>query len=339
MKLESILLCAALAAVPAAALAGTIQGTVVNTSTGTPTPCQVAVIVQVQVKGQFVPLRDVISDKQGCFRVDRLPVGDGIVYQAGATRHGIFYPGPRIRLTGLQPIASTKLTVCDAVAGPSPLVLKKMDVAIRPEIGLLKVTESLLLENPSHTCYVGEVAHNGAEPVTLELSISPDFLRTTFDQEFFGRRFTMVNNKLVTSVPWPPGERELRYTYVLRNTQEVSQWKRPLDLPCSNVTICVEGKSPNEVRCEMLRRTMAGATTVAFASAGQELPVGRILLVELGRLPLPWMTYGKWAAVAIMLGLIAGAGWFHFRRNNRQMLTKAALPKMLTSHTSGKRVA
>ena len=148
-------------------------------------------------------------------------MGDGVVYQAGATRHGIFYPGPRIRLTDLQPIARTELSVCDAVAGPNPLVLKKMDVTIRPETGLLKVTESLLLENPSHTCYVGEAAHDGADPVTLELSIPPDFERTTFDLEFFGRRFAVVNNKLVTSVPWPPGERELRYTYVLRNTQEV----------------------------------------------------------------------------------------------------------------------
>ena len=265
-------------------------------------------------------------------------MGDGVVYQAGATRHGIFYPGPRIRLTDLQPIARTELSVCDAVASPNPLVLKKMDVTIRPETGLLKVTESLLLENPSHTCYVGEAAHDGADPVTLELSIPPDFERTTFDQEFFGRRFAVVNNKVVTSVPWPPGQRELRYTYVLRNTQEVSQWKRPLDLPCSNVTVRVEGKSPDEVRCELLRRTTAGEKTVVFESAGQELPAGQVLQVELGRLPLPWMTYGKWAAVAVMLVLIAGAGWLHFRRGNRQSPAKA-LPKTLTARNKRKRAA
>ncbi len=321
MKIAFILFCVALAAAPA--VAGTIQGTVVNTSTGMPVPCQVVVILQVQVKGDFVPFREIISDKQGRFRFERLPVDDGVVYQAGATRHGIFYPGPRISLTDLQPIARAELSVCDAVAGPSPLVLKKMDVAIRPETGLLKVTESLLLENPSHTCYVGD-------PNTLELSIPPDFERTTFDVEFFGRRFTMVNKKLVTSVPWPPGQRELRYTYLLRNTEEVTQWKRPMDLPCSDVTIHVEGKSPNEVRCELLRRTTADEKTVVFESAGQELPAGQVLQVELGRLPLPWMAYGKWAAVAIMLVLIAGAGWLHFRRGSRQSPAKA-VPKTLTA--------
>jgi hypothetical protein len=292
----------------------------------------------VQVKGEFVPFRETISDKQGRFRFERLPVGNGVVYQAGATRHGIFHPGPRIRATDLQPVARVDLSVCDAVAGPSPLVLKKMDVAIRPETGLLKVTESLLLENPSHTCYVGEAVHDGAEPVTLELSIPPDFERTTFDQEFFGRRFAVVNGKVVTSLPWPPGQRELRYTYVLRNTQEVMRWKRPLDLPCSNVTIRVQGKPPGEVRCQMLRRTTADEKSVAFDSAGQEFPAGQVLQVELGRLPLPWMAYGKWAAVAIMLGLVAGASWLHFRRRRRQSPPKA-LPKTLTARNGRKRAA
>jgi hypothetical protein len=338
MRIAALLLCAALAAVSPPAVAGTIQGTVVNTSSGSPVPCQVAVILQVQVKGAFVPYRDVVSDKQGRFGFQRLPVGDGVVYQAGATRHGVFYPGPRIRLTDRQPAAYTGLSVCDAVAGPNPLVLKKMDVVIRPETGLLKVTESLLLENPSHTCYVGEPSPNGADPVTLELSIPPDFERTTFDLEFFGRRFALVNNKLVTGIPWPPGERELRYTYVLRNTQEVSRWKRPLDLPCANVTIRVEGKSPNEVRCESLGRTATEEKTVVFASAGQAIPAGQVLQVELGRLPLPWMTYGKWAAVAVMLVSIAGAGWLHLRRGKRQSFDKT-LPKTLTAQNKSKRAA
>ncbi len=148
----------------------------------------------------------------------------------------------------------------------------------------------------------------------------------------------MANNKLVTSVPWPPGERELRYTYVLRNTQEAARWKRPLDLPCSNVTVRVEGKSPSEVRCETLRQTTAGEKSVVFASAGQGLPAGQVLQVELGRLPLPWMTYGKWVAVAIMLGLIAAAGWLHFRRGGRQSPAKAP-PKTLTARNKKKRAA
>jgi hypothetical protein len=182
MKIAFILFNAALAGIllgcSAPAAAGTIQGTVVNTSSGVPLPCQVTVTLQVLVKGQFVPFHETISDKQGRFRFLKLPVGDGLVFQAGATRHGIFYPGPRIRLTGLQPIAVTQLSVCDAVGSPNPLVLKKMDITIHPETGLLRVTERLLLENPSHTCYVGQAAADGGEAITLALSIPPDFEQT-----------------------------------------------------------------------------------------------------------------------------------------------------------------
>ena len=211
-----------------------------------------------------------------------------------------------------------------------------MPFALKPDC--LKVTESLVLENPSHTCYVGKAAHEGADPVTLELSIPPEFERTTFDLEFFGRRFSAVNGKVVTSIPWPPGTRELRYTYVLRNTQEIAEWKRPLDLPCSNVTVRVEGSSPHEVRCELPNRTTPEEKTVVFESGGEELPAGQVLQVELGRLPLPWMTYGKWGAVAIMLVLIAGAGWLHFRRRHRQSPAQES-PKTWPRENGRKRAA
>jgi hypothetical protein len=319
MKVARLLLCACLALAASSALAGTIEGIVVNTSAGKPVPCQVAVILQVQVKGQFVSFRDAVSDQQGHFRFTGLPVDGGVVYEPGATRHGIFYPGPRIRLTERAPRAGAKLSVCDASASPSPLVLKKMDVTIQPETGLLRVTESLLIENPSHTCYVGLAAHDGADPLTLELSIPPDFERTTFDLEFFGRRFAVVNNKVVTTVPWPPGERELKYTYVLRNAQEVSVWRRPIDLPCSNVTIRVEGKPSSEVRCAALQQGQADGKATLFESGGLPLAAGQVLQVEIGRLPLPWMTYGKWAALAIMAGLIAVTGWFHLRGKPRKL--------------------
>jgi hypothetical protein len=337
MKL-ALLLTACLAFAASSVAAGTIQGTVYNTSTGQPVPCQVTVILQAQVKGQFVPFRDVISDKDGRYRFKGLPVGEGVVYLAGATRHGIYYPGPRLGLTELQPLAHTDLKVCDASASPCPLVLKKMDVTIRPETGLLKVTESLLIDNPSHTCYVGQPAHEGADPLTLELSIPPEFERTTFDQEFFGRRFVVVNSRVVTSVPWPPGEREIRYTYVLRNTQKVSVWRRPLDLPCSDVTIRVEGKAKDEVHCATLDQASSDEKATVYTTGGRQLVAGQVLKVELGRLPLPWMTYGKWAALAILLGLIATVGGWHLLGRLRRA-PAAAPTQSLPARNKRKRAA
>ncbi len=293
---------------------GTIQGTVVNTSSGEPVLCQTEVVLQMQINGQFIPFRDVTSDAEGRYLFKNIPEGKDNLYLVGANRHGIFYPGPRIRLVDPKPNAYAELSVCDAVTKPNPLVLKKMDVTMRPELGMLKVTEALLIENPTRATYVGEAAIAGAEPITLALSIPPDFQRMTFEKEFFGRRFVVFENRVVTGIPWTPGQREVRYTYVLRNTQEAITWRRPMDLPCSDVTVRIVGKSPDEVRCGLLSRLPDDTKGVIYTSAGQTIPADRMLRVDLGRMPLPWMTYSKWAAVAILLAIMAATSWLHFAR-------------------------
>ena len=161
-----------------------------------------------------------------------------------------------------------------------------------------------------------------APPITLALSIPPEFERMTFDKEFYGRRFAAFENRVVTSIPWTPGERELRYTYILRNTQEATTWQRPMDLPCSDVTVRIEGRSPDEARCALLSRSEADANAVVYTSAGQPVPAGRVLRVELGRMPLPWMTYGKWAALAVLLASIVATSCLHFARR-RAAATRA----------------
>jgi hypothetical protein len=314
MKLVTFPICTYLALSAATAVGGTIEGTVANMTSGEPVPCQAEVILQLQIDGQFVPFRDTTSDMEGRFRLKGIPEGKDNLYLLGANRHGIFYPGPRIQLVDPKPNAYAELAVCDAVTKPNPLVLKKMDVTIRPKLGLLRVTESLLIDNPTHATFIGEAAGD-YPPTTLVLSIPADFERTTFEKEFYGRRFAIVNNKVITGIPWTPGERELKYTYVLRNTKESTSWRRPLDLPCSDVTVRIEGRSPDEVRCELLDRVQADKGGVVFASGGHALPAGQVLRVELGRLPLPWMSYSKWAAVAILLVIVAATSWLHFVRS------------------------
>jgi hypothetical protein len=302
---------------------GTIEGTVANTSTGTPVPCQAEVVLQMQINGQFMPFKEVKSDTEGRYLFKNVPEGADNLYLIGANRQGIFYPGPRVRLVSPKPNAYAELSVCDAVTNPSPLVLKKMEVTIRPELGMLKVTERLLIDNPSRTCYVGEAATADGAPITLALSIPPDFQRLTFDKEFFGRHFAVFDNRVVTSIPWTPGEREVGYTYVIRNEKGATAWQRPMDLPCSDVTVRIEGESPDEVHCGLLTRLQDGLRSVIYTSAGQTIPAEQILRVELGRLPLPWMTYSKWAAVAILLVIIVATSWLHFARRRAEARREA----------------
>jgi len=290
---------------------GSISGVVVNASDGMTPAGGAEVVLRLKLYGQFAPVAQTIADPQGRFRFQDLSVGDGYEYLPGANHQGIHYPGPRIQLTPRRPRASVELAVHDSVAEPSPLVIRRHEITVRPEPGVLYVTESMLVANPSSKSYVGQPAHEGDEPVTLRLAVPSDFERLTFEQESFGRRFSLVDGKLVTSIPWTPGDRELRFTYVLRNARADCVWERRLDLPCSQVFLSVETAKPEEVRCNLQPGTIRHSgdqSEVTFQSGGRTLPAGHVVRLELGALPVPWTVYGKWLALLALVVLIAGVG-------------------------------
>lgn len=295
---------------------GTIGGRVVNATDETPI-AGAKVVLRIKLQNEFMPIADTVSGAEGRFLFEKLFVGGHYEYLPGANRDGIHYPGPHVRLTAARPNAQVKLEVCDSLAEPSPLVISRYEILVHPEPGAVHVTESILVSNPTTTCYVGKPADDGAEPVTLELSVPKDFERTTFHQEFFGRRFSVRNGKVVTGIPWTPGQRELKFTYVLRNEQEHCLWERPLDLPCSEVRLHVRSDRPDEVSCNLAKLPATGRGEIVFESRGQVLPKGHVLRVELGRLPVPWMAYGRWAAVAVLGTLVAGASLALLKRRRR----------------------
>lgn len=182
------------------------------------------------------------------------------------------------------------------------------EIVVQPEPGGLVVTETILVANPTSECYVGRSEQEGQDPVTMNLAISPDFLRATFHQEFFGRRFSTVGDKLATSIPWQPGTRELKFTYILPNEQGRRKLERPLDLPCSHVRLRVRALKPEEVICNLRRPAGEHGGEVVFESGHQTLPAGHVIRLELGALPVPWAVYGRWLATAVLVGLVGIAG-------------------------------
>jgi hypothetical protein len=244
------------------------------------------------------------SDARGRFRFPHLPADGACLYLPGANRDGIHYPGRSVRLTSQQRHEEVKLTVYDAVAFPNPLVVRRHEITLCPRKGALQVTESMLIDNPSLSCYVGQAAGEDAEPVTLQLAIPASFQRVTFASEFFGRRFALVDGKLATAVPWPPGRRELKFSYLLPNTERHCTWQRPLDLPSGEVRVSVRGEQLEEVACNLRAPPRREDGAVSFETSQQILPAGYQLRVEMGRLPISVMAYARWLALMVLAGLV-----------------------------------
>ena len=188
---------------------------------------------------------------------------------------------------------------------------------MRFQSGALSVTESIIVDNPTRRCYVGARSQEGGEPITMQLSIPPNFERTTFQTEFFGRRFFLLGDKLATSIPWPPGQRELKFTYVLPIQQGFYLWQRPLDLPCEQLRVSIETAKAEDISCNLAAASSQTPDEAVYQSHGEILPKGHLIRVELGRLPVPFMAYARWLAVALLLISFCIGGGLIFQTTTR----------------------
>jgi len=286
---------------------GSIGGLVLNTSRGEAPVESADVLLRVRIDGEFVAVARATADRDGRFRFEGLPLDQGLVYLPGANRDGVHYSGTRILLSADQPSVDVVLKVQDAITEPNPLVIRDWDLVLDPEPGALRVTETLVIENPEPTTYVGRNPDGGAEPVTLQLGISSDFERVTFSKEFYGRQFSLINGKLVTGILWTPGQHELQFSYVLRNNGRHRVWTRPLDLPCRHVRLTVRTADPDGLSCNLGALSSGHDGTVTFESNNRVLPAGYIIQVELSRLPVPVMVYARWVILAVLALVIAGS--------------------------------
>jgi hypothetical protein len=296
---------------------GTIAGTIVNASAEKTPVNRAEVVLRVQAHGETLICGETISNEQGRFAFHNLPQGEEYTYMPGANRDGVHYPGPRLHLTAQKPYAEVELSVCDSISAPSPLVIRRQDISMRFQSGALSVAESIIVDNPTQRCYVGACSEKDGEPITMQLAVPSNFERTTFLMEFFGRRFILLGDILVTSVPWPPGRHELKFTYVLPIQQGIYLWQRPLDLPCEQLRISIETNKADDVSCNLPAAPMQSSGKVVYQSHGKILPKGHVIRVELGHLPVPFMSYARWLAVTLLLVLFLIGGSLIFVRLRR----------------------
>jgi hypothetical protein len=293
---------------------GTISGTVFNGSKGNAPVVGAEVILQVEQDGSFIPLAETTTDERGRFVFGSLPLDGDALFLVRANRDEVFHPGERVRLGHQHSEAEVNVTVFDALTDPSPLIARRHDIVIHAEPNLLNVTETILVSNPSSYCYVGGA--EGQRPVTLRLQIPSNFEKVTFHKEFYGRRFAMIDGALMTTIPWPPGERELKFTYILPIEKQHQVWERPLDLPCSDVRLSVVGSDSKGITCNLQNVLDEASGELTFGSRGESLPPDHVVRVEFGHLPIPFQSYARWIALGVLTLLIAVATIALLRRPN-----------------------
>ncbi len=296
--------------------AGAIRGIVVNASQNNSPVPGTEVALRVNVDGQFVLAAETLSDAQGRFEFPDIPADPSYIYLAGASWQTVHYPGPRVRLTSEQREAEIELAVHDAVESPCPLVVRSHSIVIETEAELLRITETMQIDNPSLMTYVGTPSKAGGRAATLWLSIPTNFTRTTFHKEFFGRNFAVIDGRPVTDIPWTPGSRELKFTYTIPHDVASLVWRRTLDLPTAIVHVDVLTDDAEAVRANGMPDS-SDAGSAQFVA--HDLPAGHVLEIALADRPTPLATQAKWAALGLLIVIILSTIIHQWLRHNTRV--------------------
>ncbi len=285
---------------------GEISGTAVNGTAGDVPLARAEVVLRVSQDGAFVPVESTTTDGQGRFSFKDLPVDQGLIYLPGINRAGIHYPGPRVRLTPGQSTSRVRLIAFDTVESQSPLICRRHQISVRPAEGFLEVTEELVIDNRSQTTYTGQRIED-RPPVTLRLSLPSGIEKVTFDREFHGLNFQLQQEQLTTDLPWPPGNRELKYIYRVPVEHRYSILTRVLDLPTEHVVVQVASQDAKSVVCNLPKESSRTGQGQVFTRRSTVLAAGYEVTVELGDVPLRFESYARWLAIVVLLVLIAGS--------------------------------
>jgi hypothetical protein len=293
-----------------------LEGTVRDGTHGGIPVAGAEVILHGELDGEKLALGKTVSDSQGHFVFYDLPDKPGLVFVPGANHGGVHYPGPRLRFLDVAAQSPVDLTVFDAVQSPSPLIAERYDLEMVVKSGVVEITETILVDNPTKTTFVGQ--HNGMFATTLSLSIPDGFERVTFADEFHGRRFKIIDGHVVTDIPWTPGKRQLKYSYKLPIEESSGTVQRELGLPCKQIRVRIEGMNDKGVECNLPVGPILDGESQQFESSAPILDAGFRLQLRFHGAPIRRISHARWYAVLLLVGLVAATIWITKRqRKNR----------------------
>jgi hypothetical protein len=184
---------------------GVINGQVVNGTEGGGSVAGVEVTLLTYIDGVLAETRTIRTDEEGKFQFANVALGH--TYLVSARYMGVDYYYPAT----FSPEETEKFVevgVCDVTASDEAIRIGLAYAVIDIAEESLQVTEVFWLVNEGDMTYAGEdgvlvfTLPEGAHDFTAPQELMPDY-------QFLG------NNRVGYIVPFPPGERQLIYSYML----------------------------------------------------------------------------------------------------------------------------
>jgi hypothetical protein len=108
----------------------------------------------------------------------------------------------------------------------------------------------------------------------------------------------------VTDIPWPPGERELTFTYRIPLEASGGLFRRTLDVPTNDLTLRVLDAGKKKLHCNLAAAQPTNREAI-FTAGDQQLAASFAIDLRIGDPPIPWAKVARWAALVTLGVLVA----------------------------------
>ncbi len=282
--------------------AGTISGEIISGTEGSVVGAGEQVSMLIYQDGVLVETRSSETDSEGKFRF--ADVSTDIIY--GYMFHiyysGVdYYAGEWIAFGDGESDKSVSINVCESITSDEAIRVVHAHTIISFYEDSLEISESFLFSNDGDRTYVGHEGHSTSEGTGILIFTFP--VEAQVSADFFESFILLDDVTFADSLPFPPGERQIDYSYVL----PVSNPKDciiPLyiNYPTDTLRVMVQG-SDVEVASDQLVEIepISAQTGEQFIQLmAENVADGSVINISISPSP------GKFDWVALILWILAG---------------------------------
>jgi len=192
---------------------GVIEGQVVNETEGGGSVAGLDVALIALVEGEARETQTGKTDEEGKFRFTDISVAQSYLVRVSYMRIDYYYP---IDFSNGETEKSIEVPVCDTTTSDQVIRVYLLHVILYAEDGYFSVTEVMwLLNEGDKTCIGSEETSFGEIQGTLVFTLPEGATDFGVPEESVGDYFIVDNNTVTNTLVFPPGEKEIIYSYRL----------------------------------------------------------------------------------------------------------------------------